>query len=284
MKNLYLLTFLLATTITLPGQVITSDPIQEGQNKVMIKLQAQSLWNAVDQFKKMKEHYDVAVRTKEQIVELRDMALTIEERLKEVGDIKNLRLNNIGAILDRVMSLKEGRQVFMANKFMDIASTFESAFLKLDNSEIYENSYSGVASSYSATLDNPRENVRSVQTKINSLNSYLEEATKTSMVADAQNQKMKMNLAIQYKAISDELIKVAKELNVAINIESAIALDPGQRMEMMDKVLNLQIKAAELEERSAQLLKEATTPTEESMAMVREMRINSQIKQMSLHN
>lgn len=261
MKYIRLLTILFVSFAK--AQVVTTDITQTAQNATMIAQNADMLRTSIEQFKQMKKLYAQGKESYGEFVQIKDFIAASEERLKNIGDIKQLRLNNINMILDKVFCIKQGNYFPVAFQFTDIVNQIKSGFLNCDNTQVYNKTYSGVIRGFDARINNAiYTGEKEILNRMNELNSSLKEADKTRTVMNSYNSRMKLELGLKYKAISDGLMELSEEVHLAINEDSEsdknIALSPAERLKMMDMANQYQLQAMEFEEKSAKLLSEAS--------------------------
>lgn len=281
-KKLSLLALLF--TGSMHAQFVTTDVTQTAQNAAMITQNAELIKNSIEQFKQMKKIYDQGRESYKEFVQIKDFIANAEERLKNIGDIKQLRLNNINMILEKIFCIKQGNYFPVSLRFADIVAQIKSAFLNCDNTQVYNKTYSGVLQRFDSRINNAsRAGQKEIIERMNELNKSLKQADDTRSVTNAYNSRMKLELGLKYKAISDGLMELSEELHLAINegVESDknIALSPGERLKMMDMANQYQLQAMELEEKSAQLLAEASELQKEQEKEILKMQRDLAMKQ-----
>lgn len=263
MKQTYLTVIVFFFTCTIRAQFATVDVTQTAQNATMIAQNADILKTSVEQFKQMKKVYDQGRESYKEFVQIKDFIAASEERLKNIGDIKQLRLNNINMILDKLFCIKQGNYFPVSLRFADIVAQIKSAFLNCDNTQVYNKTYSGVIRRFDARINKAtRVGQKEIIERMNELNSNLKDADNTHTVMESYNSRMKLELGLKYKSISDGLMELSEEMHLAINegaeSDKNIALSPADRLKMMDMANQYQLQAMEFEEKSAQLLAEAS--------------------------
>lgn len=279
---------LMGCILVSPGifaQWVTTDVIQQGQNATMIGQQATMIDQAISNFKKMKEMYDQAQKSHQEFVQIKEYLETAEERLQRVGDIKDLRLNKIQAIMDRTLCIKQGNYFPKSIRFYDMVNNIRNAFYSCDNQAIYNKTYSGVLESLDARVYMAGSVAhKDVVQRLNEFNIVVKEAEVTKEVTNGYDTRMKLELGLKYKAISDELMKLSDELHAAINLDNGngknIALTPAERLQMMDMANKYQIQSLEYEEKSARLLKEASTMNQDQAEKLAHYKRDLAVKQM----
>ena len=257
----------------LNAQMVVSDPGQNVQTGVLISQGSEILSTAVKAFKQEQQIYSQAKESYGEFVQMKNYIATAEDRLKTIGDIKELKLNNVNAILDKVLCLKQGNFFPRAVRYLDIIARMKAAFLNCSNQELYGKTYSGVLENYNIRLETAgTAGAHELNARLNDLNSGLFEAEKTKGATNAYNARMKLELGLKYKAISDELMDASEEVHLAINQDKGsdknIALSPVERMKMMDLANQYQLQAIEYEEKSAKLLKEASEADAEQQRQI----------------
>jgi hypothetical protein len=265
MKNIkkYLAILLFLKFSLTQAQLATTDPGQTAQNSTMIIQNAQVIATAMNQFKELKRVYEQGKQSYKEFVQIKDFIKASEDRLATIGDIKELRLNNVNLILDKVFCIKQGNYFSQSIRFLDIIRRIKAGFLNCSNKEIYDKTISGVLDHFDDRVHSAAKiGAKEIKHVMNEMNMSLLEADKTQTVLNGYNSRMKLELGLKYKAISDELMQLSEEVHLAINQEKGsdknIALSPGERLKMMDMANQYQLQAMQYEEKSAQLLKEAS--------------------------
>jgi len=266
MKLLFNLIFALlvfSLSIKSYGQFAVNDPVQTGQNATMIAQNASILEQSIESFKKAKELVDQGKKSYQEFVQIKTFMETVEQRMQNIGDIKNLRLNKIEAIMDRVLCIKTGDYYPKAPQYFGIVSKIQNAFNSCDNRELYSETFAGKIEHLENSVKNKKQvGKNQLLSSMNEFNSSMKIAQNTREATSAYNSRMKLELGLKYKAISDELVKLSDEIHLAINIDAGdsrnIPLSPSERMKMMDMANQYQIQALEYEEKSVKLLKESS--------------------------
>jgi hypothetical protein len=284
-KTFFLLPAFISTASTLNAQMVVTDPGQNIQSATIISQNASILGEAVHTFHQLQQTYSQGQASYKEFVQMKTYLENAEERLKNIGDIKQLKLNNVNAILDKVLCIKQGNYYPRAMRFLDIITRMKAAFLNCSNQELYSKTYSGVLEDFNLRIENAGNvGTNELNTRLNSLNSGLLEAEKTKGATNAYNARMKLELGLKYKAISDELMDASEEVHLAINQDKGsdknIALSPAERMKMMDMANQYQLQALEYEEKSAKLLKEASEADPEQQRQIQKAKRDIAEKQM----
>ena len=283
-KTFFLLFLCTSSAGILNSQMVVTDPTQMAQSATMISQGGEILSTAVKAFKQEQQIYSQAQASYGEFVQMKTYLENAENRLKNIGSIKDLKLNNVNALLDKVLCIKQGEYFPKAVKFLDIISKMKAAFLNCSNQELYSKTYSGVLEDFNLRIENAG-NVGSTElnARLNTLNSGLFEAEKTKGATNAYNARMKLELGLKYKAISDTLMDLSEELHLAINIDNGnsqnIQLSPAERMKMMDLALHYQMEALDYEEKSAKLLKESSEADPEQQRQIQSAKRNIAEKQ-----
>jgi hypothetical protein len=272
-KTFFLLSVCISTVSILKAQMVVSDPAQNIQTAAIISQNASILSEAVQTFHQLQQTYSQGQASYKEFVQMKSYLENAEERLKNIGDIKDLKLNNVNAILDKVLCIKQGNYFPRAIRFLDIIARMKAAFLNCSNQELYSKTYSGVLEDFNLRIETAG-NVghQELNARLNGLNSGLFEAEKTKGATNAYDARMKLELGLKYKAISDELMDASEEVHLAINQDKGsdknIALSSAERMKMMDMANQYQLQALEYEEKSAKLLKEASEADPEQQRQI----------------
>ena len=272
-KTIFLWAACIAAASILKAQMVVSDPAQNIQSATIISQNASILSEAVQTFHELQQTYSQGQASYKEFVQMKTYLENAEERLKNIGDIKDLKLNNVGAILDKVLCIKQGNYFPKAIKFSDIISRMKAAFLNCSNQALYDKTYCGFMESFDLRLETAGNvGTNELNARLNSLNSGLFEAEKTKGATNGYDTRMKLELGLKYKAISDELMDASEEVHLAINQDKGsdknIALSPAERLKMMDMANQYQLQALEYEEKSARLLKEASEADPEQQRQI----------------
>lgn len=266
------------------SQLATTDPMQISQNATLIS-------HALETFKKTKEIVDEGKKHYKEFVQIKTFLETTEERLKNIGDIKNLRLNKIDNIMDKVLAIKTGDYFSGNSKYQSVNYITQTAFDHADknNNALYNTTYAAKLENLESTTNNSSVRTSSNSSKyfsgkMNEFNIKMKEGQITQEAMSAYSSKMKLDLAVKYKAISDELVKLSDEISLAINLDKGdsrnIPLSPSERMKMMDMANQYQIQALEYEEKSANLLEEASKMNDAQAQKLSRYKNNLVMKQM----
>ena len=192
-----------------------------------------------------------------------------DENLKNLGNIKNLQLNQIATFLNEVLCIKGGNRFYQLS-FPNIVSLFMAAIGKCDNTDVFNATWAGVTKNFNEQINASGQNLNqyaaqfgSPQAMIdqnNQVNSSLTTAYSAQQVGNSYDEQTKEELASKYKTMSDDLMKMSHELNQALNMEGsdAVQVTKGERLMLMAKAMDYQMKAMEYEEKYASLLKEGT--------------------------
>lgn len=263
----YLTILLLSGSAITRAQLATTDPAQTAQNATMIMQNAQAISTAIDQFKELKKVYRQGQESYREFVQIKDFIKASEERMANIGDIKQLKLNDINILLDKVFCLKQGNYFTASVHLRDVIQRIKAGFLNCDNRELYTKTIAGVLEHFQARVYTAgKTGQKETRQVMKDLGLGLKEADKAREALNGYDARMKLELGLKYKAISDELMELSEEVHLAINEDKGsdrnIALSPAERMSMMDMANRYQVQAMEYEERSAGLLKEASEMNE----------------------
>jgi len=272
-KTIFLLSVCISTASILKAQLVVSDPAQNIQTATIISQNVSILSEAVQTFHQLQQTYSQGQASYTEFVQMKNYLENAEERLKNIGDIKDLKLNNVNAILDKVLCIKQGNYFPRAIRFSDIIARMKAAFFNCSNQQLYDKTYSGVLEDFDLRVESAGNvGTHELNARLNSLNSGLFEAEKTKGATNAYDARMKLELGLKYKAISDELMDASEEVHLAINQDKGsdknIALSSAERMKMMDMANQYQLQALEYEEKSAKLLKEASEEDPEQQRQI----------------
>ncbi len=287
MKKVYSLftLILLIWTYTAKSQIATTDPGVMAQNGVIISQNGQMLSTAIADFKQLQQVYQQGKQSYQEFVQIKDFIQASEERLKNIGDIKDLKLNDVNQILDKVFCIKQSNYFPQAVKFLDIVSKVKAGFLKCDNTEVYNSTFSGLLDQLDTRSDNAYAiGSAEITSRMNQLSNSIKGADNAQSALNGYNARMKLELGLKYKAISDHLMQLSEEVHLAINEDGSsdknIKLTPGDRMKMMDMVNQYQVQALEYEQKSAELLKQASEMDEQQQKKLIEVKRDLAVTQM----
>lgn len=286
MKKIYLAFFASAFMHSIAiSQLVTADPGQTAQNATMIAQNTAMLQQAIETFHTAQEGLSQAKASYSELVQMKDYMVKVEERLQNIGDIKQLKLNNVNAILDRILCIKQGNYYPKTIRFLEIIALMQSAFLNCNNDELYNKTYSGALQ----TLDMKVQAAGNaggpeLNDRLNDFNKDLAEAEKTNQATNAHNARIKLELGLKYKMVSDTLMYMSAEVSRAVNQDASsdknIALSPAERLKLMDLANQYQLQALDYEEKSARLLKEASEADAEQQRQIKAARRHIANKQM----
>lgn len=275
-------------SLTSYAQLATTDPGQIAQNAAMILQNAEIIENAIKTFKQLKQVYDTGKKAYETAVEIKDFAQRTEERLKNIGDIKSLRLNKIDIIMNKVLCIKQNNYYPKSFRFLELIGQIKSAFNNCDNSKLYGNTFAGVLENFEKRVNSAGQATKAgMIERLNGFNEMLSNADQTAQLTSSYNARMQLELGLKYKAISDELFKLSDEVHAAINQDSDseknVKLTSAERIKIMDMANQYQLQALEFEEKSARLLKEATESDEiqrsQATKIIRDLKVRQIINQ-----
>ncbi len=250
--------------LAVPGQatMIANQGIQISQ-------QATAIANAVQLLKTTETTYATLQAEGQQLVYIKNYMQEASDNLKNVGSIKNLQLNQIESFLDGLLCLKGGNRYYQLS-FLNIVNLITGALGKCDNTNVFNATWAGMTKNLNEQMSASSQNLNqyvaqfsSQQSMIdqnNKVNTSLDTAYSAQQVGNSYNEQTKVELALKYKAMSDDLMKMSHELNQALNLEGtdAIQVTKGERLMLLAKAMDYQMKAMEYEEKYAQLLNEGT--------------------------
>ena len=250
--------------LAVPGQatMIANQGIQISQ-------QATAIANAVQLLKTAEATYGTLQAEGQQLVYIRNYMQEASDNLKNLGNIKNLQLNQIETFLDEVLCIKGGNRYYQLS-FLNIVNLIMGAFGKCDNTNVFNATWAGMTKNLNEQLSargqnlnqyvNQFGNQQAIIDQNNKVNISLDTAYSAQQVGNSYNEQTKVDLAMKYKSMSDDLMKMSHELNQILNLEGADAVQvtKGERLLLMAKAMDYQMKAMEYEEKYAQLLNEGT--------------------------
>lgn len=281
---LSLLAFALMRSLVF-SQLVTADPGQTAQNATMIAQNTAILEQAVQTFHTAQEELSQAKAAYGELVQMKDFMVKVENRLQNIGDIKQLKLNSVNSILDKILCIKQGHYYPKSIRFLEILAMMQSAFLNCNNDELYAKTYSGALQSLDQRIESAGEvGGKQLNERLNDFNKDLKQAELTNQATNAYDARMKLELALKYKTVSDTLMYMSAEVSRAINQDQGsdrnIALSPAERLKMMDLANQYQLQALDYEERSARLLKEASEADVQQQRQIRAAKRDIANKQM----
>ncbi len=283
-KILFTLLILLKVC-AITAQLATTDPGLMGQNSVIIGQNSQMISTAILQFKQLQQDYQLGKQSFQQFVQMKDFIQASEDRLKNIGGIKDLKLNDINLILDQVFCLKETNYFPVSIQFLDIINRIKAGFLNCNNQDIYNSTFSGLLAQLDARSDAAYDaGSTAVSAQMDQLSSGVMLAANAQSAMNSYDTRMKLELGLKYKAISDQLMQLSEELHLAINMDGTsdknIKLSPADRMKMMDMANQYQMQALEYEEKSSALLKQASQMDEQQQEKLIEVKRDLGVQQM----
>lgn len=265
MKKEVTLIFLLASAL-IKAQLAVYDP----QNTMVVANQATQISQAIEILKQTKASVAQAKQSVEQLNYIRQYMENAADNLQKVGNIKDLKINQIENILDRILCLKGGARYYQSIKFLNIVNMIRGAYGKCDNNSLFKITWGGVTKSINEEIGSSQKNLngfvkqyttqQDIVNKTKQVDAYIEQAYTVQQAGSNYSEETKLELANKYKEISDELMKLSHELSGALNQEGSnvIEVTKGERLALMSKAMDYQLKSIEYEEKYAQLLKEAT--------------------------
>ncbi len=256
------------TVILLPywgkAQFVVTDP----SNTVIVANQTTQISQAISALKQGQQMYQSIRQEGQQLEYIKNYMQDAENRLKNIGSIKDLKLNDLETILDKVLCLKAGNYMYQSVHFMDIVSSIRNAYGKCANTDVFKLTFAGVKKQLVEQFGNQNQSMGdffgqlssdNLVQKQNELEISISNAHDFDMTTQNNDKELKLELAFKYKDLSDELMKMSDELSKAINAQgvAGVQVDPGQRLSLMAKAMDYQLKSVAYEEKSAALMKDA---------------------------
>lgn len=236
---------------------------------VQISQQATAIANAVQVLKTAEATYGALQAEGQQLVYIKNYMQEASDNLKNLGNMKNLQLNQMETFLNELLCIKGGNRYYQLS-FPNIVSLILGAFGKCDNTGFFNASWGGLTKNLNEQMSASGQNLNQFVTQFdtqqamidqnNKVNTSLDTAYSAQQVGSSYNEQTKVELAMKYKTMSDNLMKMSHELNQALNLEGtdAVQVTKGERLMLMAKAMDYQMKAMEYEEKYAVLLKEGT--------------------------
>jgi hypothetical protein len=234
-----------------------------------ISQQATSIAQAVQLLKTAEASYGILQQETQQLVYIKNYMQEASDNLKNLGSIKNLELNRIDVFLNELLCLKGENRYYQLN-FMNMVNLITGAFGKCDNSDVFKATWGGLTRNINEQMGANTQNLNQFVMQFNTpqemidqdnqVNNSLQVAYTAQQVGSSYREQTQVELATKYKTMSDELMKMSHELNQSLNLEGAEALQvtKGERLILLAKAMDYQMKSMEYEEKYALLIKEGT--------------------------
>jgi hypothetical protein len=254
--------------LAIPGQtaMIANQAIQIGQ-------QATAIAKAVEILKTAESTYQTVKQENQQLVYIKNYMQEAAENLKHLDNIRYLKLNQIETFLNQVLCLK-GENRYYRQNFVNIVNLITGAYNKCNDTGVFKMSWGGIVKNFNEQLGSSGKGLNSFVGQFKSqqalidqnnlVNSSFQSAYSTQQVGSNYDEETRIELAMKYKQMSDDLMKMSHELNQTLNQEGneAVQVTKGERLELMAKAVDYQMKALEYEEKYAELLKGGTALSE----------------------
>src|ERR1035437_716560 len=133
------------TYLTCNAQGILAVPGQAtmiANQGTQISQQATSIATAVQVLKTAEATYGSLQAAGQQLVYIKNYMQQADENLKNLGNIKNLQLNQISTFLNEVLCIKGGNRFYQLS-FPNIVSLFMAAIGKCDNTDVFNATWAG---------------------------------------------------------------------------------------------------------------------------------------------
>ena len=228
---------------------------------------------AVEMLKLTQSTFQTLQAQESQLAYMKTFMQQEEENLKHLDNIKNLKINQIDDLLNEILCLKGGNRFYQL-RFSNAVDLIKGAYGKCDNSDVFKMTWAGITRNFNEQMGSGAKNLSAFVSKFNThqaiidqnnlLNRQMETAYACQQVGNSYNEQTTVELATKYKQISDDLMKMSHQLNQALNMEGndALQVSKGERLMLLSKAMDYQVKALEYEEKYAQLLKEGTALSE----------------------
>lgn len=285
MKKLLIVLTALIFNETIQAQIATVDPTLAAQNSQMLVQNSTLISTALSQFKELQQMYQQGKSSYQEFVQIKDFIKSAEDRMKNIGDIKELKLNDVDAILAKVFCIKQGNFFPSAVRFLEIVSKIKAGFLNCDNRGIYDKTFSGLLENFDTRFETAYDiGAVEINSRIAYLNAGMIDADNTQSALNSYNSRMKLELGLKYKAVSDQLMQQSEEIHLAINEDASsdknIKLSPADRLKLMDMANQYQVQALDYEEKSARLMKEASEMDQQQQKRLMQIKRDLEIQRM----
>lgn len=234
--------------------------IQQQQNQQQIVLQNKQLMEAIKTLRELKQIYDTGKKTYNEIKGLKEDYDKIEERLHQFEDVKSLKINDIENILDRILCVRDKNYFFTSGAFRNLVNRIQGSFSTCDNEIIFNISYPGFSSELQQNSKYKKISANTYEKDLKSLDQKMVTAMRLNDVLENADSKTKMNIGFMYKQLADELIKLGKDLHDNLQSDN-VEINKAERMDMLARSIDYQLKALDYQRLSSQLLKESSTPS-----------------------
>ncbi len=272
MKRALLIAFIFSVGLNAKGQGVLAIPGQSvmiTNQATQISQQTTAIAKAVELLKLTQSAVQTLQTQENQLNYMKNYMQEAEENLKHLDNIKNLKINQIENLLDAVLCVKGGDRYFQL-RFPSLVNLIKSFYGKCDNTDLFNLTWAGVTKKFNESMGSTVKNVnafvsqfntqQSVIDQNNRMNTNLKTAYSIQQVGSSYQEQTQVELAMKYKQMSDELMKMSHQLNQALNLEGedAVQVTKGERLLLLSKAMDYQLKSLEYEEKYAELLKEGT--------------------------
>ena len=256
---------ILLVVLPLTSQAQVLDPT----NLAIVTNQTTQISQALQMLKQSQTALDQTRQATQQLVAINQYMQNANQEIKQLGSIKDLQLNKLDLLLDKILCIKQGNWYLQLPNLSGYLSLLFKGFNLCDNTELFNVTWAGMAKqmnleigfSGKAGLGITRgQTVDQLAASAQALDVKMEQAYTMEQIGTGYNDEATLTLALKYKSISDDLMKTSQELSAALNVEGdkVIEANKSDRLQLMAKAMDYQLKALEYHEKYCNLLQQAT--------------------------
>ena len=226
------------------AQLVTHDPmsfIQDTRDMIQEGLRH------VESIREVKRTIEIARNTQSTLNEMKAFREEIDNKLRFLGDLKELKITDIERILEGYLCLElpDRRLAGGSGYFSDIRTYLQGGFCHED------------AQRLKAFFDAQESLARPIE-DTQGLAKKKAESLSKNYAKDQIIQERYYQLAILYENLSEDLAEKAEELRATLTQDgSEIKMSDGERAQALTSVQELSLRAIEMKEKSAQALHRA---------------------------
>jgi hypothetical protein len=267
MKKLFLpalaaVAFILAPADKAAAQMVVNDPIHMGVHISQFAKQLKEWSETVQNYQVVTDARDIASVTKQITGEVRDMTaqgLALQQQvqadLRKVQTIQDLYISNPQELFVRALA-QAGRT--QNNNYMPVYHKAERLrqALQLTNPQQDLNTIFDVFSRFGAGTSVGSDRISSADYQAKK-----DEAVVSTFAYESMQRKRKIDTAMSYYKIADEMTKQSVELNATLKNPGRYSMTEGERMAALNTSNDNMVKAMQLRLEADRLIGETSQPS-----------------------
>ncbi|MFB9865664.1 hypothetical protein [Rufibacter immobilis] len=248
---------LVARPANTDAQFVVNDPIHMGVHIGEFAKRLAQWSETVQNYQVIKDARTIAGVTKDLTGEVKDLTSEglalqrqIQEDLRKVNSIVDLRISNPGELFARALAMSGGTS---GTHYMPHFSKAQRLRIALQNKNPEED-IKTIFSVFSRTSGDSDANERMSSAE------YVERREESAVSAYAyeeMNQKKKIQTALNYYKIADEMTEQSLEMNATLKNPGRYAMTEGERMAMINASNENMVRALQLRQEADRLMAES---------------------------